>query len=161
MSNVFVKRVVGAYLALVALAVLAQFVAYPIYAQRGDNAAALDTWLERWRRARTWPGSARDNLDTWLVLDWLMAVGLVLMLVLTCKAKQACDADDSSTANRQWIRANVMFYTTVLVTIAFIPNWFAAAWDEGDNWTIWHILDSVIPVLFAVQARRLLRPAAA
>ena len=139
MSNVLVKRAVSAYLALVALAVLGQFVAYPLYAYEGDNADAA--------------------LEIWLVLDWFMAVGLALMLVMTCKGKQSCDADAASDS-RQWIRANVMFYLTVLLTVAFLPNWFAAAWGENDNPTIWHIIDTVLPVLFLVQARRLLRPAA-
>lgn len=136
MSSVLVKRVIGAYLALVAVVVLAQFVAWPLYVD--DYADAAN--------------------DTWLTLNWFMAAGLVLMLVLTCKAKQACDADAD---NRQWIRANVMFYLTVLLAIAFVPNWFAATWGENDNGTIWHIIDTVLPVLFLAQARRLLRPSAA
>ncbi|MDE0653026.1 MAG: hypothetical protein OXI26_05200 [bacterium] len=137
MSNVLVKRIVGAYLALVAVAVLAQFVAYPLYADDHADSA----------------------LDTWLILDWFMAVGLALMLLLTCKAKGSCDADPGSDT-RQWIRANAMFYATVLLTIAFVPNWFAAAWGQDDNGTVWHVIDTVLPVLFLVQARRLLRPAA-
>ena len=134
MSNVLVKRVIGAYLVLVAVVVLAQFVAWPLYVD--DHADAAN--------------------DTWLILNWFMAAGLVLMLALTYKAKQACDADAD---NRQWIRANVMFYLTVLLAIAFVPNWFAAAWGEGGNGTIWHMIDTVLPALFVVQARHLLRPA--
>ena len=136
MSNVLVKRVVGAYLALVAVVVLAQFVAWPLYVD--DHADAAD--------------------DTWLILNWFMAAGLVLMLVLTCKGKQSCDADPAGD-DRQWIRANVMFYATVLLAIAFVPNWFAATWGENDNGTVWHVIDTALPVLFGVQARRLLRPA--
>ena len=134
MSNVLVKRMVGAYLALVAVVVLAQFVAWPLYVD--DHAEAAN--------------------DTWLILNWFMAAGLALMLVLTCKAKQSCDAEAD---DRQWIRANVMFYLTVLVAIAFVPNWFAATWGENDNGTIWHVIDTVLPVLFLVQSRHLLRPA--
>lgn len=136
MSNVLIRRAIGVYLALVGLAVLAQFVAYPLY--EDDHADAA--------------------LDTWLILNWFMAAGLALMLVLTCKAKQSCDAEADS---RQWIRVNAMFYATVLLTIAFVPNWFAATWGADDNWTIWHVIDTVLPVLFGVQARRLLRPATA
>lgn len=135
MSNVLVKRVVGAYLALVAAAVLAQFVAWPLYVDDHADAA----------------------LDTWLILNWFMAAGLALMLVITTRVKRSCDAEGGD--DRQWIRANVMFYLTVLLAVAFVPNWFAAAWGENDNGTIWHIIDTVLPVLFLVQARRLLRPA--
>lgn len=135
MSNVLVKRLVGAYLALVAVVVLAQFVAWPLYVD--DHADAAN--------------------DTWLILNWFMAAGLALMLVITTGAKRSCDAEGGDT--RQWVRANVMFYLTVLLAIAFVPNWFAAAWGENDNGTIWHVIDTVLPVLFLVQARRLLRPA--
>ena len=136
MSNVLVRRVIAAYLALVAVAVLAQFVAWPLYVD--DHAEAAN--------------------DTWLILNWFMAAGLALMLVITCKAKQSCDADPAGDT-RQWVRANVMFYLTVLLAIAFVPNWFAATWGENANGTVWHAIDTVLPVLFGVQARRLLRPA--
>ena len=138
MSNVLVKRVIGAYLALVAVVVLAQFVAWPLYVDDHADAAG----------------------DTWLILNWFMAAGLVLMLVITARAKLSCDAEGGDD-DRSWIRANVMFYLTVLLAIAFVPNWFAATWGENDNGTIWHVIDTVLPVLFGVQARRLLRPAAA
>ena len=136
MPSVLVKRVVGAYLALVAVAVLAQFVAWPLY--EDDHADAA--------------------VDTWLILNWFIAAGLALMLVITTRAKRSCDAEGGDDT-RQWVRANAMFYCTVLLAVAFVPNWFAAAWGESANGTIWHIIDTVVPVLFLVQARRLLRPA--
>lgn len=136
MSNVMVKRMIGVYLALVAVAVLGQFAAWPLY--RGDHAEAAN--------------------DVWRILDWFRASGLALMLVITCKAKQSCDAEVAG-GDRQWIRANVMFYLTALLAIAFVPNWFGAAWGESSNGTVWHVIDTVLPVLFLVQSRRLLRPA--
>ena len=138
MSNVLVKRVIAAYLALVALAVLGQFVAFPLYADEGDGLDAA--------------------LDVWHILNWFMAAGLVLMLIVTLRGKQAADADPAI-GTRQWVRANVMFYVSVLLAIAFVPNWFASNWGENDNGTVWHVIDTVLPVLFLVQARRLLRPA--
>ena len=138
MSNVLVRRAVATYLVLVALAVVAQFVAFPLYADEGDN---LD-----------------PALDVWHILNWFMAAGLVLMLVITLRGKQAADADPG-TGTRQWVRANVMFYVSVLLAIAFVPNWFASNWGENDNGTVWHVIDTVLPVLFLAQARRLLRPA--
>lgn len=137
MSNVLVRRVIGTYLALVAVAVLGHFVAFPLYAYEGDNLEAA--------------------LDTWHIMNWFIAAGMVLMLILTLEAKRSCEAD--AAAGRQWIRANVMFYLTVLLAVAFVPNWFAANWGENDNGTVWHVINTVLPVLFGVQARRLLRPA--
>ena len=136
-----------------AAVVAAQFIAYPFYAYDSQG-NALDT--------------ARD---VWLVIDWFMAVGLVIMLVTTLARKNAIkaqpeensmDGDGSSSSStdfcesiKQWVEANLMFYASVLLTLAFIPNWFAVTWSHGDNGTIWHIIDTVLPVLFAVQAWRI------
>ena len=138
MSNVLVRRAIAAYLALVALAVLGHFVAFPLYAYEGDNLDAA--------------------FDAWHVMNWFMAAGLVLMLVITVRGKRACDADPAMDS-RRWLRANVMFYLTVLLAVAFVPNWFASNWGESADPTVWHAIDTVLPVLFLVQARRLLRPA--
>ena len=138
MSNVLFRRAIAAYLALVALAVVGHFVAFPLYAYESDNLDAA--------------------LDTWHVLNWFMAAGLVLMLVITVRGKRAGDADPAIDS-RQWLRANVMFYLSVLLAVAFVPNWFASNWGESDDPTVWHMIDTVLPVLFLVQARRLLRPA--
>ncbi|MYC84493.1 MAG: hypothetical protein F4X18_03120 [Acidimicrobiia bacterium] len=133
-----VNRLIGAYLGLVALAVGIQFVAFPLY---GYDAA----------------GDRRSSaLGVWDLLDWFMAVGLVLMLVTTTRRKRRLDGE-SSTNMRQWLASRVMFYGTIMLALAFLPNWFEAAWGQNDNWTIWHLIDTVLPVLFAVEGHRLWR----
>jgi len=133
-----VNRLIGAYLGLVALAVGIQFVAFPLY---GYDAA----------------GDRRSSaLGVWDLLDWFMAVGLVLMLVTTARRKRRLDGENS-TNMRQWLASRVMFYGTIMLTLAFLPNWFEAAWGQNDNWTIWHLIDTVLPVLFAVEGHRLWR----
>ena len=52
-----------------------------------------------------------------------------------------------------------MFYGTVLLTLGFVPNWFAAGWGTSPNGTIWHLIDTVLPVVFAVESCRLWRAA--
>ena len=133
-----VKRIIGSYLALAALAVAAQFVAYPFYAYDSG-------------------GDAMDAaVDTGRILNWLMAAGLVLMLITTFMAKQKLDTG-SSADTRQWIGATSLFYGTVLLALAFVPNWFEVLGEGNDDSTIWHLTNTALPVLFAVQARRLLR----
>ena len=57
--------------------------------------------------------------------------------------------------------ADAMFYGTAILALAFFPNWFGEAFTEHANvdaaWTVWHLIDSVLPVLFITEARRLLR----
>lgn len=133
-----VNRLIGVYLGLVALAVGIQFVAFPLYGydSAGDRSSSA--------------------LAVWDLLDWFMAVGLVLMLVTTTRRKRRHDAE-SSTSMRQWLASRVMFYGTIMLALAFLPNWFEAAWGHTDNWTIWHLIDTVLPVLFAVEGHRLWR----
>ena len=133
-----VHRLISLYLALVAVAVAVQFVVYPLYAydSRGE---VVDS-----------------ALDVWHVLDWFMAAGLVLLVTTTCREKRRHDAEGSSGV-RPWLRSNFMFYGAVLLVLAFVPNWFEAAWGHNDNWTIWHLIDTVLPVMFAAEAHRLWR----
>ena len=133
-----VNRLISLFLVLVAIAVTGQFVAYPLYGfdSRGESLA-----------------SARR---VWDVLNWFMAAGLVLMLATTYREKIR-QAGDASVDLRPWLRSNVMFYATVLVALAFVPNWFASNWGGRANGTVWHLLDTVIPVIFAVEAHRLWR----
>ena len=133
-----VHRLISAYLALVALAVAVQFVLYPLYAY--DSAGEVID-------------AARA---TWDVLNWFMALGLVLMVVTTFKEKKRLDSA-ASVEIRRWLVATVMFYGTVLLALGFVPNWFAAGWGTGANGTIWHLIDTVLPVVFAVESCRLWR----
>lgn len=165
------------YLVLVAVAVTVQFFAFPFYAYD-----AADKLIE--------DGSA---MTVWLVLDWFMAVGLVIVVITALAGKKfidmesrlnkktlasikkhksgsdeagccntadsadCCDGGESCVDPKKWIEANVMFYGSVILTIAFVPNWFEVVWGASPNWTIWHIIDSVLPVIFAVQALRIWR----
>lgn len=131
-----VHRLISVYLALAALAVAVQFALFPLYAY--DAAGEIR-------------GTA---MDVWHVLDWFMAAGLALLAVTTCRQKRR---HDGGADLRLWLRSNLMFYGTVLLAVAFVPNWFASAWGSNANGTIWHLIDTVLPVMFAVEALRLWR----
>ena len=92
----------------------------------------------------------------WDVLNWFMALGLVVMLVTTSREKKRLDSAASVDIHR-WLPANMMFYGTVLLTLGLVPNWFAAGWGSNANGTIWYLIDTVLPVVFAVESCRLWR----
>lgn len=142
MGSTAVNRAVSVYLAAVGAAVAVQFLAFPFYAY--DSA-----------------GERMDGpVAVWTVLDWFMAFGLAALVITTCREKKRLAAG-SSTDVRRWLGANFMFYGAVVLTLAFMPNWFESALGTGnDNWTIWHLIDAVLPVLFLVEAHRLWRGAA-
>ena len=133
------NRAGSVYLGLVALSVAVQFTVWTIYAQSSDRAS--DT---------------ANNI--WNVLGWCQLAGLAMILVTTFKEKRRHD-DDPLTSTRQWLTANRIFYSTLLLTLAFLPNWFAARWgeppDQSAFWMVWYIIDTVLPVVFTVEALRL------
>lgn len=129
------NKLMALYLQAVAVAVAVHFVIYPFYGHEGEPGNVLD-----------------DRLGIWLVLDWFMAAGLVI-LVLTALSRRMAMGDDADTASK------VMLYGGISLTIAFLPNWFEVAWGEleASNGTIWHLTDSVMPVMFFIQAKWLWR----
>lgn len=137
------RRAVAAYLLSVALCVAIQFTFWTVYAQASDSADLIATTV-------------------WNVLGWCQLAGLAIILVTTFGAKRRHDADPSS-GDRQWLTASVLFYSALLVTLAFLPNWFGARWGQPPNeatfWMVWYVIDTVVPVLFTVEALRIWRSA--
>lgn len=131
-------RLISAYLLLVAVAVAVHFVVFPLYAYDADGE------------------TISSALNVWHALDVFMAAGLVLMMVTTWREKRRYEGDSSADL-RRWLRSNVMFYGTVLVALAFVPNWFEYAWGWNSKPIVWHVIDTVLPVMFAVEAHRLWR----
>ncbi|MDE0133168.1 MAG: hypothetical protein OXM62_06375 [bacterium] len=136
-----IKRAISVYLALVAICLVVQFTFWTIYAQASERASDV-------------AGAV------WDVIGWCMLAGLVLVVVVTYREKQG-DHPDSSAGARQWLTANRLFYAALVLTLAFLPNWFAARWGEPPNdatfWMVWYVIDTVTPVVFGVTAIRLWR----
>lgn len=136
-----IKRAAGIYLAVVGICVAVQFTVWTIYAQASDRADAAAAAI-------------------WNLLGWGQLAGLAIVLGTTFKAKRRHDADHSI-GTRQWLTANWLFYTAVLLTMAFLPNWFAASWGQPPNeptfWMVWYVIDTVVPVVFTVEALRIWR----
>lgn len=143
MDSRTVRRVIAVYLALVALAVTVQFMGFPFYGYEPGG------------------GFNERAVNAWLVLDPLQALGLALAALTGFREKRRLAAAPVADF-RRWMGANVVFYGAVLMLIALLPNWFHAlspspAAQDAQNWTIWHLLNTLLPVLFTVEAIRLWR----
>ena len=138
-----IKRLVGAYLVAVSVAVAVFFI--------------INVFLV----------NAISVLAVWHVLDILMLVGLAFGLWFNYANKRTEDrrpAGDPVT--RGYLEANVVFYVTAGVTIIFLHNWFAflAIGDvsQGDNhtaWVIWAVVDTMLPIILGITGCRLWREA--
>ncbi len=131
------RKPVGAYLVLVAIAVAVFFIINPLLAD------------------------SIEVQDVWFVLDILMAIALALGLVYAYLGKQKVDAEDGVT--RSYLEANVIFFAVAAVTVLFLHNWFSLLAGnslDADNhqaWVIWAFVDTALPLTLGVLGCRLWR----
>ena len=104
-----------------------------------------------------------DAASGWYVLDVLMLIGLVLALVCNYAAKRdARGPAPSEAVTRQYLEVNVLFYSTVAITILFLHNWLAFLALGSDSldgnhqaWVIWAVVDTLLPITLGITGCRL------
>ncbi len=125
-------RIVAAYLVLLAVAVAVNFIATPLYHPGGD-----------------------EPFTVWEVLNWFMAVGILITTVVTFRAKRQVDADDSADL-KQYLRASVLFYGSALVLMVFFWNWFSnLSPNNSPDGQFWVLIDTVMPLVTGATGCRL------
>ena len=92
------RRPLAAILALIVLAVAFHFIFQPFYQDR-----------------------VNPN-QVWEILDWFMAFGVVVALVVTYIQKRGSDSEATDT--KTFICVNAAFYAAVWLAIWFFWNWF-------------------------------------
>ena len=127
-------RAVATYVILVAVAVAVNFIITPLYHPGGD-----------------------EPFTAWEVLNWFMAVGMIITLVFSYLEKRRVDGDDSADLKR-YIGANTVFYATVAVFLLFFWNWFAllSPNNEADG-QFWTVIDTLMPIVMGVTGCRVWR----
>ena len=101
----------------------------------------------------------------WYVLDVLMLIGLVLALVCNYVAKRdARGPAPSEAVTRQYLEVNVLFYSTVAITILFLHNWLAFLALGSDSLdgnhqagVIWAVVDTLLPITLGITGCHLWR----
>ena len=127
-------RLLSLYLTLVGLAVAVHFIAVPWYHPGGD-----------------------EPYPIWELLDWFMAVAIVIALISTFVHKVRHDTGGGSDL-REHVSVNVLFYGTLGVGILFYWNWSHLLRETGDaDWLIWNFIDVALPLLLIAAGRRLWR----
>ena len=129
-----VKRLAGLYLAIIGAAVAVHFV--------------LDPLIYEWAEGDGTP-------VVWLILDWLMALGLAIALLVTFEAKRAADAGSDL---REYLVANVQLYVAAALALLLAWNAVQIDWAAGDQTPdsqVWVFIDVVLPLLFVTLGLRL------
>ena len=133
------KRLVGAYMVVVGVAVAVYFI--------------INNFLV----------NSIDVLSVWYVFDVLMAVGLGLALVFNYAHKrEESESDLDGSVTRRYLEATALFHLTVVVTILFLHNWLSLLALGGDSlegndpaWVIWAVVDTLLPITLGLTGCRL------
>ena len=108
---------------------------------------------------------AVDVIGVWAILDWFMAAGILIALIVHFTAKQALDREGAGdSVTRRYLEVNLAFYTTVFLSLWFFWNWFdfLTSGDEPQgttNLVNWMLIDPLIAVVLGVTGLRLWRDA--
>ena len=130
-----IRKPLSVVLGLVALAVLVHFVFNPFYED------------------------AVDAISVWHVLNWCMAVGVIITLALTYVRMRSLGTDSDT---NMYVCVNVAFYAAVVLAILFFWNWFddLTVGEEGQSQTrgfFWVIINVMFVVLVGTVSAHLWR----
>ena len=100
-----------------------------------------------------------DPISVWHVLNWVMAVGVIIALVLTYIRRERLRPDSATTIS---ICVNVAFYAALALAILFFWNWFddLTAGEDGQSPTrgyYWVVINTTFVVLLGTISVRLWR----
>ena len=121
------RRPLAVIVGLTAVAVLVHFVLGPVYED------------------------VLESGDVWSVLNWFMALGVIVALVVTFQAKRDAEAGDCDT--KTYLAVNAKFYTAAVLAVLFFRNWvdeLAGGGSDGDvNGNYWVLIDTIYVILMA------------
>ena len=91
-----------------------------------------------------------ESHEIWNVLNWFMAFGVIVALILTYLVKRDAVTDDTDTTT--YIRVNVGFYVAAALAVLFFWNWFnelaVGGGSEGEiNGNYWVLINTLYVIL--------------
>ena len=127
------RKPLSTLLGLMAAAVLVHFVLSPFYED------------------------ALDPLSVWHVLNWFMALGVLIALAVTYLHKRDTTPDTGTNA---FICVNVAFYAASVLAILFFWNWFddLTVGEEGQSQTrrfFWVFINTMFVILMGTLSAHL------
>lgn len=142
-----IARICGDYLAVVAVAVALHTVVEPFY-HTYDSAELYG--------------------EIWGILDWFMALAILLGIWFAYQMKSGeSERESSGGITRGLAFSNLLFYGFLYVAILFFWNWFmhlspgAPSPDGGKVLLVWLIVDAGLPLLAGSLGIHLIRESSA
>ena len=106
-----------------------------------------------------------DVSEVWEIIDWFMAVGTVLALMVHYARKRMTDSQNGyGQISREYLEVNAAVYASVLLTLWFFWNWFdllttGRAGQDTVNSIIWTLVDPLFVIVMGVTGCYLWRSA--
>lgn len=127
------KRILGAYAVVIALAVAVNFIITPFFF---DN---------------------ETGYPIWDVLNFFMAVAIIVVFAASCWDMWRLCKDGDEADLKRYVGVNVAFFATTVLLLLFFSNWFARLMEHGQlqDWTIWAIIDAILPPIVGAGGLRL------
>ena len=103
-----------------------------------------------------------DTVDVWSVLDWPIALALVVVLVVNFQRKRTLSQSAEENVTREYVEVNSATYATALVALWFFSNWFnflslGAEGESAANLVVWAIVDALIVLVLSATGSYLWR----
>ncbi len=93
-----VKRILAVFLVATGIAVAALLIATPLF------------------------HDGSPDYPAWNVLNWFMAAGVLIVLVVSCLRKHAGGSDEPAVT--EYLRLNLVYYGAIALTMLFFWEWF-------------------------------------
>ncbi len=129
------RRTLGAAFIAAGLAVGGYYLVFELYAGQGDADAANDIWE---------------------VLNWIIAVAVILLTLVAYAARRALPADADAWAR---LTASARFYGALALLLVFFNAWFADRWGGGAIPFEWIVVNTGFAILTVNAGLRLWREA--
>ncbi len=129
-------RIVAAYQVVLAVAVGVHFIITPLYHPGGD-----------------------EPFTAWEIMNWFMAVSVVIVLVGSFMRKRRMDAEaDGASDARRSLEVNIVFYAALGLFLWYFWNWFGVFSDQA-NGTLWAFIDPLFVLVVGPAGLRMWRAA--
>ena len=97
----------------------------------------------------------------WDVLNWFMVAAVLVAFIASCvDMRRVCvEGDDASL--KRYLSVNAAFYASGVLALLFFSNWAASLASHAslEDWTIWAIVDAILPPIVGAAGLRLWRTA--
>ena len=138
-----VTKIVAAYLVIVGLAVFLNLIATPLY------------------------HDGSPDYPTWKILNWFMAVAVLIILVVGSLRKRILDkAGEEGASTLDHVRGSFVFYGAIVLAMLFYWEWFWTLNPDSEtgeavtsHMVYFPLVDSLFTVLAFIVGKRMWRAA--